>query len=500
MVDEGAGSGLALGEASDLALREIADAFPFGFALTDDVGTILYVNGELSKLVQIDRESLVGTTIEALAPEPYRRTTRAALASIKPDLGPVRWEQELSPQRGDPVSVEVAATSIRDGDQTIVSWVFADIRDRVAVERRVRALTGDLEAQVRERTEAVDKERARLGAVMGQMPAGLLIVDAPHGDVVSINDEALRILRIERSESDLPWQGQSMEGKAYEADDWPLARSRLLGEVITGERAEVIAGDGSRIVIDISSAPITNPAGRTIGAVCILTDVTARERREQVEREFVTNAAHELQTPLAALVSAVEVFVGGAKDTPERDLFLGHITRESERLTRLIRSLLILARAEMGTAPNLVVVPLSSLLESIAGELHPAPGVAVSVSCPDDLAALANAELLEQAVLNVAQNAAKYTAKGSISINAGRRGDLAEITVADTGPGISPVERRHVFDRFQRGVDGRGFGLGLAITRSVVEALGGRVELDSQVGVGTTVRLRLPRATSLVES
>ena len=488
--------------ALDVGLEDFSEALPFGFGVTDEDGVVLGVNGELATLLGLERPSLIGTPIVEIAPERYRRTLRAALDSLRRDGTSVRWEQELEPRHGEPTAVEVTATAASgSGGQSLVLWVIADIRDRVAVERYVRTLTADLEARVVDRTEALETERARLAAVMGQMPAGLVIVDAPEGNIVSANEEALRILRLDHLDGARPWRGWTMDGKEYGPDEWPLARSRLRGEVVTGERAEIVTADGGRAVIEISSAPVKDGAGGLLGAVCLFSDVTIRQRRERAEREFVTNAAHELQTPLAALVSAVEVLVGGAKDTPERDLFLEHVRRESERLTRLIRSLLVLARVEMGVdIPTTGVVPLRPLLENVARELTPAPNVSVTVACPDELAAVANAELLEHALLNVAENAAKYTVRGSISISATQIENSAEIRVSDTGPGIPPAQRAIIFERFQRGAGGHGSGLGLAIVRSVMEALNGQISVESEPGVGTTFRLRLPFVTALVET
>src|SRR4029450_13967258 len=148
-----------------------------------------------------------------------------------------------------------------------------------------------------------------------------------------------------------------------------------------------------------------------------------QERQERAEREFVTNAAHQLQSPLAAIVSAIDVLQAGAKDDPERDVFLGHIDRETHRLARLAQALLILARAQTGAeAPRDEVVPLARFLQEIAGSLRPAAGVEVHVSCPEDIALITNQQLVEQALLNVAENAAKYTTEGRISLSA-RAGD-----------------------------------------------------------------------------
>ena len=223
-------------------------------------------------------------------------------------------------------------------------------------------------------------------------------------------------------------------------------------------------------------------------------------REESAEREFVTNAAHELQSPLTAIVSAIEVLQAGAKDTPERDIFLGHIEQASQRLARLVRALLVLARAQTGAeAPKTEVVALEPLLLDVAATLRLAEDVTVSVSCPADAAALTNRELIEQTVLNIAENAAKYTATGSIQLAADVSNGQADITISDTGSGIPEAEQRRVFERFYRGAGAEGgSGLGLAIVRSAAEALGGEVELESTMGKGTVVTIRLPQGASLV--
>jgi signal transduction histidine kinase len=226
-----------------------------------------------------------------------------------------------------------------------------------------------------------------------------------------------------------------------------------------------------------------------------------RARQESAERQFVTNAAHELQSPLTAIVSAIEVLQAGAKETPDRDVFLGHIERAAARLARLARALLILARAQSGAeAPRMELVGLEALLSDVASWVHTAEGVAVDVSCPREAAVLTNRELVEQAIFNVAENAGKYTAKGRIELAAHLEDGHAEISISDTGPGIPRAEQARVFDRFYRGgaAGNEGSGLGLAIARAAADALGGEVGLESKVGEGTVVRFRLPQGASLI--
>jgi len=224
-----------------------------------------------------------------------------------------------------------------------------------------------------------------------------------------------------------------------------------------------------------------------------------RQRFEQAEREFVTNAAHELRTPLTTIVGAVEQLRAGSKDVPEeRERFLAHLERESARLARLVRALLVLARAQTGQeSPRLLPLALRPLLEQAAAGVRPAEGVELEVSCPTGLIVLADRDLLEQALSNLVSNAAKYTEHGRIDV-VGRDGPgtTAVIEVLDTGVGMTPAEREAATGRFVRanasGADG--FGVGLAIVQQAVTVLGGRLELESAPGQGTTARLILVTA------
>jgi signal transduction histidine kinase len=225
------------------------------------------------------------------------------------------------------------------------------------------------------------------------------------------------------------------------------------------------------------------------------TELDLHEARQRAERDFVTNAAHELQSPLAAITSAVDVLQAGAKDTAERDLFIEHIERETQRLVRLTRALLTLARAQTDVEePRAELIDLCPLLEAIATRMEPSRDVTLTVECPADLALVSNHELVEQAISNVVRNAVKYTDAGSIVIAASRQDSTVEIRIADTGAGIPAEALRRVVERFYRVEASRdGFGLGLAIVEAAVRVLGGKLEIASEgLGRGATVTIRLP--------
>jgi len=220
-----------------------------------------------------------------------------------------------------------------------------------------------------------------------------------------------------------------------------------------------------------------------------------RDVREARERDFVANAAHDLRTPLTGIVTALDALETGAKDRPaERDLFLAHLRRESDRMTRLCESLLMLTRADDPAPLPRRRLPVRALLEHVAADLEPRPGVALEVDAAPAATVVSNAGMLERVVANLADNAVKYTPEGRIVLRAARNRDVVVIEVRDTGTGISPEISGRVFDRFFRGGDRTrdGFGLGLAIASRAATALGGTLTLAPGPGGGTVARLALP--------
>jgi signal transduction histidine kinase len=244
-------------------------------------------------------------------------------------------------------------------------------------------------------------------------------------------------------------------------------------------------------VLELDVVPVRSDDG-IIAVLVVFRDVTDRQRRERTERDFVTNAAHELQTPIASIASAIEVLQAGAKERREdRDRFLVHIERSADRLGKLTRALLVLARAQNAVEqPRSEVIAVEPLLQSVAGGIT---ARTVEVRCAPDIAVIANRALLEQALASLGENAVKYTT-GDVLLTGERANGRVLIEVVDSGPGIADEHRPHVFDRFYRvREDKEGFGLGLAIVREAVDAIGGELELDSGAN-GTRVSIALPGA------
>ena len=220
------------------------------------------------------------------------------------------------------------------------------------------------------------------------------------------------------------------------------------------------------------------------------------------QKRFLADASHELRTPLTVIRTSVESLRRGMDADPvERDETLRAIARESERMGRLVADLLTLARADAGQTLERRRLELDSLvLEVYSQEQALADGVRLQLGEWDQIAVEGDPDRLKQVMLNLVDNALRYTPRGgTVTLDLLRRGDEAVFRVQDTGPGIAAEHLPRIFDRFYRVDQPRtrgigGTGLGLAIAREVAEAHGGRIEVESHLGEGTTFSLVLPVA------
>lgn len=337
-----------------------------------------------------------------------------------------------------------------------------------------------MRTRLRDSFARLESERARLEELVERLDEGVIVIDADL-NVEFANGRARRLL------------------------DHPLRAGMRVPESLRriGDRLIGASGSISDTQIDVEGGRIFSIVGLPglrgpDSGILVVRDISEQERRERAEREFVTNAAHELRTPLTTISGAVEILQSGAKEVPEdRDRFLSHIQRESERLVRLTRALLVLARAQTREElPRIERVSARSLLQSVAAAVSPREGVTVTVTCDDGVELATEPKLAEQSLINVASNAVKNTKEGAVVLSARKVDGAVVIEVTDSGIGMSRAVKERVFERFYRGNgrDTEGFGLGLAIVRESVRVLGGRIEVESIPGSGTTVRVTLPAA------
>lgn len=230
----------------------------------------------------------------------------------------------------------------------------------------------------------------------------------------------------------------------------------------------------------------------------VVRDRTEEMRKEFAERDFVSNAAHELRNPLAGISGAIEVLQSGAKDDPPaRDHFLNRLSADAERMSRLTQSLLTLARVEALGAGEVEVVDVTAAARDVEAAVEVPPGLDLILDVERDLAAKGDPTLLRQVLIGLVTNACKNTPPpGTVTVRGRRIGDAEMLLeVIDTGTGIPQAEVDRVFERFYRRSESRrqeGFGLGLAIARRMADVMGGEMGANSVEGEGSTFWVRLP--------
>jgi protein-histidine pros-kinase len=433
-------------------------------------------NPALLAMLGLEHDEIVGKlAVELIAPDELSRRPLDNSTLLREGRSVV--ERSLVTKRGEVLSVEAHASMLPGG---LVQVIVRDLSER----KRAEAMRA--------------RERGRLAELLEAAPDAVIVADHV-GRVVLVNEQTRRLFGYPGEEL-LGVEVEQLLPQSRRADH-VHARAAYVAEPSTrpmgaGRPSPGRRKDGSEFPAEVSLATIENEDGPLV--LAFIRDVTERERREQAEREFIANAAHELRTPLAGIAGAVEALQLGASEIPaKRERFLEGIARETSRMTALVRALLLLARAQ-GDPESISRerVEVAPLLVETARRLELAPGVGVDVECTADLVILANRPLLEAAIGNLAQNASRHTSRGSITLAARVAPGAVSIEVRDTGEGMSDEVQARVFERFYRaGGDREGFGLGLPLVREMVRVLDGELELESQSQRGTTVRMIVPHLT-----
>ncbi len=264
-----------------------------------------------------------------------------------------------------------------------------------------------------------------------------------------------------------------------------------------------LAVDGSQRAFRLRTTPMRDAEQHLVGAVTLLEDITHLREIDQLKSEFIATASHELRTPLTSVQLGVHLLLEGAAGelNEKQTEILSACRDDCARLDKLMRDLLDLSRIEAGeTQPKLAPVNTSDLITEAAAELRPqveTKALVFRVDARSDLPTVtADRSQIERILANLVQNAIRYTKAGEISINAERRGHYVAVSVSDTGSGIPQEYLPHIFDKFVQvpGAATGGAGLGLAISRLIVESHGGQISVQSQLGRGSTFTFTLPVA------
>ncbi len=341
------------------------------------------------------------------------------------------------------------------------------------------------------RIDSLARDRARMEAILASMIEGVLVVDE-QGRLQLVNNAARRILKLEKG---------ALDHSYVEAIRHPGIVEHL-GRALAGGDPSVlelsVTRDTTRTLV-AQIAPVV-AAGR--GAVLVMHDITDLRKADSIRRDFVANVSHELRTPLTAIKGYAEALLDDPDDREAHDRFLEIIHRQAERMERLVKDLLRLARLEAGQETvDRAPCDIAALLRSIVGDfetMSTAKRQTVAVTVAPEAAELnTDAAKLHDVVRNLVENAVNYTPDGGdISVTAAVVGGRFHLGVADTGHGIAPDDLGRVFERFYRVDKSRarpgGTGLGLSIVKHLVQVLDGEVVVENQATGGALFTVILP--------
>jgi two-component system, OmpR family, phosphate regulon sensor histidine kinase PhoR len=352
-------------------------------------------------------------------------------------------------------------------------------------------------AQLDEKIRTIVSQRNELEAVLSSMVEGVLAFDI-NERLVNLNKAAARILDLDITQA----KGRFVQETIRNAQLQAFVKKILA----SGEPSEdeITLQRNNERVLQMHGTILNSDKGEYLGALIVLNDITHMRHLENIRRDFVANVSHELKTPITSIKGFVETLRDGAiGDSKDAERFLEIVARQSDRLNSIVEDLLVLSKIEEAEKTE-IPLEIGNLKDVIQNAIDACElkirdkNISVSFDCDQETHSLINPQLLEQAIVNLLDNAIKYSENGgTVELLCKPSADEAIISVRDWGAGIEKKHLPRLFERFYRVDKGRsrdmgGTGLGLAIVKHIVIAHHGYVGVESVVGKGSVFTIHLP--------
>jgi two-component system phosphate regulon sensor histidine kinase PhoR len=364
--------------------------------------------------------------------------------------------------------------------------------------RRLAEIANEMAGKLQDRIQTVLRQRDDRNSVFYSLAEGVIAVDADER-IIDINRAAARMLDVDSEE---------VKGKTiYEIIRKPDLQdfiSRSLSSSQPTEGKVVFYQEDSERYYKVRGTELMDSSGEVRGAVVVLNDITRMKRLENMRRDFVANVSHELKTPVTSIKGFAETLLEGGVDSGDAERFLKIITRQADRMNAMIEDLLLLSRLDQDEGVKELELIQMNIRKIIVGAMESRRSMAeekkisLQLDCPEEVFANVKGDLLEQAFVNLIDNAVKYSESGSsVEINVNETGEDVWIDVVDHGCGIEAEHLPRIFERFYRVDKARsrnlgGTGLGLAIVKHIIRIHGGEVEVESEPGEGSVFSVILP--------
>lgn len=355
---------------------------------------------------------------------------------------------------------------------------------------RLTQTFNDMSARLQETLTEISAEKNKAEAMLQNMTDGLIAFDT-NGEISHINPTAERLLS-------LPAGGAQDFNSIFGTLGVDIRDLLYIDDIDATERDLNIGG----IFLKAHFVVFRDEQDKTSGVLCVLHDITRQQKLEASRREFVANVSHELRTPLTTIKSYAETVHDMVEDQPTVSHFTDTIINETDRMTRIVKDLLVLSRLDHSKSMNCTKFPIDALIQKVVGTMELVArenGHTLRYATATELPVFyGDKDRIEQVLYNVISNAVKYTPNGGlIEVSAGKIYNDLYIKVKDNGIGIPPKDLDRIFERFYRVDKARsresgGTGLGLAIAKEIVEAHSGKITITSEPDKGTEVMISLP--------
>jgi PAS domain S-box-containing protein len=486
---------------SEARIRAVLDTVVDGIITIDEHGTVQSLNPAAERIFGYPASEVIGRNVKLLMPEPYhsqhddylQRYLRTGIPHI------IGIGREVAGRRkdGSTFPLDLAVSEVRCADHRLFTGIIRDITERKHAELERERLLAELEA-----------ERTRWQATVESMPDPVALADA-EGHVTYMNPACLRLVG-QRVQPGLSLGEQPgyyglfrPDGTPFEPAETPLPRAVRRGEAVCDVEVVHRRPDREERLVVWNAAPLHDARGQVVGAVSVGRDVTELRAAERRREEYVHIISHDLRAPLTVVQGQAQILLrllakAGEPGPEERSAEA--IVTSARGMNAMIQDLVDSARLESGQLKlSLTPVDLRQLVLDLKGRLAAVYDVSrIRLEAPERLPPVAaDPERLERVLVNLLSNAYKYADPGTeIAVRLMPGDGEVVAAVSDHGPGIAPEEIPHLFQRYYRTQTGRerkeSLGLGLYITKGLVEAHGGRIWVESELGKGSTFSFSLP--------
>jgi len=506
-------------KSADQTYRIFIEQMTEGAITLNEKGNILYCNSRFAGLVGLPLEKVTGRPLVKFIDEKDLKKYEVLIDGAWGNT--IKGELKLRTATGEKICVQLSLKMLDLEEGLSMSIIITDLTDQKKnekllkqknkqlkkAERIAKDLNINLEKTVKERTAELRRNQEQLGRILETMAEGVGITDV-EGKLLYANPMAQKILGLKPDEItkgiyDHPqWQNLHLDGSLLPEAEHPMHLSMKTGKPVYDFEVGIRPTGRETFYISINAAPIHDEEGNITGSIGTFMDVTHRRMAIRQKDDFISVASHELKTPITSLKASLQL-LNRLKDKNEISsnmvpLLIQQANKSMDKVTGLINDLLNAGKYTEGQLHlNKTRFSLVKMVRESLQHLHASDGYKITVTGQEDILVFADADRIEQVVVNFVNNAVKYAPESKfISVLISGTDKESRLEVKDEGNGIAEEKLPYIFERYYRvdesGSQYSGLGLGLYISAGIIKKHGGKIGVESELGKGSTFWFSLP--------